>query len=375
VGAAARAELDGESPERIDRMRTALCGPLGATGDRLIWAGWLPACVGVGLAAVAQPGHVPEGRPGPQHAPSLTEGRPALTGVSALPGFDKGEGLAYAAAAESRSEHPLARAIVDAARARSLSLAEPGEFEAFPGAGVRAKVSGRIVEVGSRRWFEQRGYDLSVFAREAEAAAGAGRTPAFCLVDGRPAALLTVSDPLKADAREAVAELKGMGLQVGMLTGDGEAVAEAVAREAGIERWRAELSPTDKASALRLYQRKARTVFAGDGLNDAPALAQAEVGIALGGASDAAVETADVVLLSSRLMSLPRGIALSRAALRCIRQNLFWAFFYNALLIPVAAGALIPSWGLSLSPVAAAAAMSLSSVFVVANSLRLKTFR
>ncbi|MBI5243659.1 MAG: copper-translocating P-type ATPase [Elusimicrobia bacterium] len=306
---------------------------------------------------------------------TLTEGRPAVTNIFTSPRYEKAQALRLVAAAESRSEHPLSRAIVDAAKAEKLALPEPESFEAAEGAGVSAIIEGRRVEVGSRRWLELSGRDLRIFDRETEALALSAKTPVYCLVDGAPAALLAVSDPLKPDAHAAVEALKKLGCRVGMLTGDSQSTAQAVAKEAGVSEFFAELSPQDKAAAVRRFQRKGSVAFAGDGINDAPALAQAEVALAMGGASDIAVETADIVLLSPRLQSVPLAVALSRRAVACIRQNLFWAFFYNVLLIPVAAGALLPWTGLALSPAAAAAAMSLSSVFVVSNSLRLAAFK
>ena len=306
---------------------------------------------------------------------TLTEGQPAVTGVFLAPGFEKSEVLRLAAGAESRSEHPLARAVVDAAQAEKLQPPDPETFEAAPGAGVSAVIQGRRVEVGSMQWLQTLGRDTKGFDHDAEVLALSAKTALYCFVDGAPAALLAVSDPMKPDAPPAVEALRRLGIRVGMLTGDSKAAAQALAREAGISEFFAEQSPHGKAEAVKLFQKGGRVAFVGDGINDAPALAQAETGIAMGGGTDIAVETADVVLLSARLRSVPAAVALSRRALACIRQNLFWAFFYNVLLIPVAAGILVPWFGLSLSPAAAAAAMSLSSVCVVSNSLRLRTFQ
>ncbi|MEK9144951.1 MAG: HAD-IC family P-type ATPase, partial [Elusimicrobiota bacterium] len=244
----------------------------------------------------------------------------------------------------------------------------------LPGSGVRARVGDKSVAVGARHLMEEIGADFSGFSQRVEELSACGKSVLYLAVDGRPAALLAVADPLREGARRAVAELKGSGRRVVLLTGDSEATAAAVAAAAGIEDISAALSPQGKAAAVRLLQREGRVVFVGDGINDAPALAQAEVGVAVGSGADVAVDTAEVVLLSARPESVPRAIALSEGTVRCIRQNLFWAFVYNALLIPVAAGVLEPRLGISLSPMLAAAAMSLSSVFVVANSLRLRSF-
>ncbi|MFA6029203.1 MAG: heavy metal translocating P-type ATPase [Elusimicrobiota bacterium] len=306
---------------------------------------------------------------------TLTEGRPALTDALAAEGFERADLLRLAASAEKRSEHPLARAVFEQAKTEGLSVPEPSVFEALPSRGVRACVDGRRVEAGSAAWMEELGVDFAALAEPAGGLAARARTRIFVAVDGRPAGLLAVADPLRADAKETVARLKRLGLRVVLLSGDAPETAAAAGREAGIAETSGWLSPEGKAKALRIFQRKHRVAFAGDGINDAPALAQAEVGVAMGGGTDVAAETADVLLLSPRLAGVAAAVALARRTLSVIRQNLFWAFAYNVVLIPVAAGALEPWLGWSLSPMAAAAAMSLSSVFVVGNSLRLRRFR
>ncbi len=289
------------------------------------------------------------------------------------PGFSRDEALALAGAVEARSEHPIARAVTEAARAEAGALPEVSAFEALPGHGVTARVGGRAVALGSRRQMERLGIDVAPLAAEAERLAGEGKSPVYLALDGRLAALLAVADPVKPEAREAVAALRARGLTVAMLTGDARATAQTVARSLGIDDVRAELLPEGKTEALRgLRAAHGPVAFVGDGINDAPALAQADVGIAIGTGTDVAVESADVVLMSGALTGLVEAVALSRATMANIRQNLFWAFAYNAALIPVAAGGLALFGGPQLSPVLAAGAMALSSVFVVGNALRLR---
>ena len=304
---------------------------------------------------------------------TLTEGRPRLTDLLAAPGFSRDEALALAGAVEARSEHPIARAVAEAARSEIGSLPEVSAFEAVPGHGVTARVEGRAVALGSRRHMERLGVDIAPLQREAERPAGEGRSPVYLALDGRLAALLAVADPVKPEARDVVASLRARGLTVAMLTGDARATAEVVARSLGIEIVRAELLPEGKTEALRaLRTAHGPVAFVGDGINDAPALAEADIGLAIGSGTDVAVESADVVLMSGALTGLVEAVALSRATMANIRQNLFWAFAYNAALIPVAAGALSVAGGPQLSPVLAAGAMALSSVFVVGNALRLR---
>jgi P-type Cu+ transporter len=307
---------------------------------------------------------------------TLTRGEPALVAFLAAPGFDEEELLAAVAAVETRSEHPIAAAVVAGARERGVRPRDASDFRASPGLGAEATVEGRRVTLGAARFMQQLGVDIGSFAADAERLAREGGTPLYAAVDGRPAALLAVADPLKESAREAVGELRRRGLRVAMLTGDDRRTAEAVARAAGIDEVHAELLPEGKVEVLQQMQQAGRKIaFVGDGINDAPALARADVGIAIGTGTDIAISSAELVLMSGDLRKLPNAVALSSATLRNIRQNLFWAFAYNVGLIPVAAGVLYPAFGLLLSPMLAALAMALSSLCVVSNALRLKRFR
>ena len=304
---------------------------------------------------------------------TLTEGRPRLTDLVAAPGIAEETLLAQAAAVEARSEHPLARAVAQAARERGLSVPEAADFAARAGYGVSANVGGTRVAVGAARFMDELGISAAVLAGEAARLAETGRTPVFVAIGGRLAGLLGIADPVKPGAREAVARLARDGLAVAMVTGDDRRTAQAVARELGIAEVVAEVLPEGKLEAVRrLRDAHGPVAFVGDGINDAPALAEADIGIAIGTGTDVAVESADVVLMSGSLDALTQGFSLSRAVMRNIRQNLFWAFAYNAALIPVAAGALTLVGGPPLSPVLAAGAMALSSVFVVGNALRLR---
>ncbi|KTQ89604.1 ATPase [Aureimonas ureilytica] len=302
---------------------------------------------------------------------TLTIGRPALGEIRTAPGFDTDEALRLAASAEARSEHPIAHALVEAAKARGLALAPVRSAEALPGFGLRAEVEGRRVEIGARRFMERLGLDPAPFEGQAKALAEGGATPLFLALDGQLAALLAVSDPIREDAAEAVAALKREGLRTALVSGDDRRTAEAVARRLGIDETVAEVLPEGKVEAIRRLQREHGPVlFVGDGINDAPALAAAEIGMAVGSGTDVAIEAADIVLVAPSPGNVPRAIRLSRSVLTNIRQNLGWAFGYNVLLIPVAAGALYPTFGLLLSPVWAAAAMGLSSTLVLLNGLR-----
>ncbi|MCG5527384.1 MULTISPECIES: cation-translocating P-type ATPase [Halorhodospira] len=305
---------------------------------------------------------------------TLTEGRPALTEL--VPGGDwqYDEVLAQAAAVEAHSEHPLGVAVVAAAQERGLAVPAAEQVEAVAGFGIRGRVAGTDVAVGARRYMEQLGADIEPDqAAEADALARRGRTPMYVAVDRRVAGLVAVSDPIKDGAVDAVAALQGLGLRTVMLTGDDRATAEAVAAELGIREVRAEVLPADKETAIRDLQAEGRHVaFVGDGINDAPALARADVGVAVGTGTDVAIEAGDVVIMAGDPRSVARGLGLARQTFRTIRQNLFWAFVYNVTLMPVAAGALYPFFGVLLSPMMAAGAMSLSSLLVVTNSLRLR---
>jgi len=306
---------------------------------------------------------------------TLTEGRPRLTRVAVADEWDEDAALALVAAVEASSEHPIARAVVEAAEARGLRVPPATAVEAVPGKGVRGTVDGRRVEVGAGRWMDEIGAAPGALADDAARWATDGETALFAAVDGRIVLALAVADPVRETTPAALAALHRQGARIVMVTGDGRATAEAVARALGIDEVRAETLPADKADVVRaLQQDGARVAFVGDGINDAPALAAADVGIAIGTGTDVAIEAADVVLMRDDLGALVRARALSRATLRNVKQNLFWAFAYNAVLIPVAAGALYPAFGWRLSPVLAAAAMAFSSVFVLGNALRLRRF-
>ncbi len=306
---------------------------------------------------------------------TITKGRPELTDLVLAEGFSEDAVLALAAAVEAPSEHPLARAIVEAAERRDLRIEPVEGFEATPGFGVSGRVAGHDVQLGADRYVRELGLDPEPFRDDTARLASESKSPLFVVIDGRVAGLLAISDPIKPGAAAAIGALEHLGLKVVMLTGDHRATAEVVAGSVGIVDVVAEVLPAGKLEAIaRLRAAGRRVAFVGDGINDAPALAEADVGIAMGAGTDIAIESADVVLMSGDLRGVPSAVALSRATLRNIKQNLFWAFAYNASLIPVAAGALYPAFGLLLSPVFAAGAMALSSVFVVGNALRLRAF-
>lgn len=307
---------------------------------------------------------------------TLTKGRPELTDLVPAEGFDYDEVLALVAAVETRSEHPIAEAIVAAAKQRDLKIAAIEAFDATPGFGVSAKVSGRTVSVGADRFMTQLGLDVASFLPAAQRLGEQGKSPLYAAIDGRLAAVIAVADPIKETTPEAIKALHALGLKVAMITGDNAATASAIARQLGIDEVAAEVLPDGKVAALKQFRSHgARVAFVGDGINDAPALAEADVGLAIGTGTDVAIEAADVVLMSGDLRGVANAIALSQATIRNIKQNLFWAFAYNAVLIPVAAGMLYPINGTLLSPIFAAAAMALSSVFVLGNALRLKRFQ
>ncbi len=307
---------------------------------------------------------------------TLTKGRPELTDLVPAEGFEYNEVLALIAAVETRSEHPIAEAIVAAAKQRGITLAPTWGFEATAGFGVSAKVAGRTVAVGADRFMTQLGIDVANFLPAAQRLGEQGKSPLYAAIDGRLAAVIAVADPIKETTPEAIKALHALGLKVAMITGDNAATAAAIARQLGFDEVAAEVLPAGKVAALKKFRiHGARVAFVGDGINDAPALAEADVGLAIGTGTDVAIEAADVVLMSGDLRGVTNAIALSQATIRNIKQNLFWAFAYNAVLIPVAAGALYPVNGTLLSPIFAAAAMALSSVFVLGNALRLKRFK
>lgn len=306
---------------------------------------------------------------------TLTRGQPALTDLEVAEGFERKEVLGLIGAAEAGSEHPIAAAIVTAARAEVETLPEAHDFEARPGFGITATVGGRKVAAGAGRLMREMGLDLAPFASAAERLGAEGKTPLYAAIDGRLAAILAVADPIKETTPAAIQALHEQGLKVVMITGDNARTARVIADRLGIDEVVAEVLPGGKVEAIRALQAgDVRVAFVGDGINDAPALAQADVGIAIGTGTDIAIEAAEVVLMSGDLRGVVNALALSRATMANIRQNLVWAFAYNTALIPVAAGVLYPGFGILLSPIFAAVAMALSSVSVLTNALRLRRF-
>ena len=320
---------------------------------------------------------------------TLTTGKPAVTDLFAVNGVSEAELLGLAASVERTSEHPLAQALVDEARARGLELARADNFQAIPGKGLSATVNGVVVHLGNRGLMADAGVALDGLEQHAEKLAAQGRTPMFLAAGGGPKGVIAVADSLKPGALEGVARLKAMGLSVVMLTGDNRRTAQAMASQLGIDRVEAEVLPQDKAEIVRGLQREGRVVaMVGDGINDSPALAQSDVGLAMGGGTDIAADSADITLMRGDVGGVATALMLSRQTIRTIKQNLFWAFFYNILLVPVAAGVLYPVFqavgGVPVSldfffgqqgflnPALAALAMAFSSVTVVANSLRLR---
>jgi Cu+-exporting ATPase len=304
---------------------------------------------------------------------TLTEGKPKLTGVEATSGFKEAEILRVAAALEAGSEHPLAEAILRGASDRGTAQAKAVDFEAVIGGGVTGKVDGHIGLLGNQRLIEAAGIDLASLAASAEARRRKGETVMFLALDGKLAGLIAVADPIKPSSAEAIAKLHALGLKIVMATGDNATTARAVASELGIDTVHAEVKPEDKLKLVKTLQQQGAVVaMAGDGINDAPALAAADVGIAMGTGADVAMESAGLTLLKGDLRGVVRGVKLARATMHNIKQNLVFAFAYNALGVPIAAGVLYPAFGLLLSPMIAAAAMSFSSVSVVGNALRLR---
>ncbi|MBB3808039.1 heavy metal translocating P-type ATPase [Pseudochelatococcus contaminans] len=307
---------------------------------------------------------------------TLTEGKPQLTDFIVAPDFDEATVLAAVAAAEQRSEHPTARAIIEEAQRRDIAVPALDEFGAIPGFGVTARIGERRVLVGADRFLTREGIDPATFAKDAQRLGEEGKSPVYAAIDGKLAAIIAVADPIKPTTPAAIEALHALGLKVAMVSGDNTRTANAIAKRLGIDEVAAEVLPDGKVEVVhRLSKGGAKVAFVGDGINDAPALAAADVGIAVGNGTDIAIESADVVLMSGDLRGVVNAIAISQATMRNIRQNLFWAFAYNTALIPVAAGVLYPLNGTLLSPVLAAGAMALSSVFVVSNALRLRRFR
>ena len=307
---------------------------------------------------------------------TITVGKPAVTDVVPAPGFEVDAILSLAAAAERDSEHPLAAAIVEGAAERGLIPLRVTSFAAVPGHGIRARLDGRRILVGKRVFLEAAGVKAAALESEAARLADEGKTPVFIALDDRLAGLIAIADPVKPDSEAAIAALRKLGLQVVMITGDNRRTADAIARRVGVDRVLAEVLPQDKAHEVRKLQLEGRTVaMVGDGINDAPALAQSDVGFAIGTGTDVAIEASDVTLISGSLRGVVSAIAISRATMRNVYQNLFGAFVYNGLGLPIALGVLYPFTGLLLSPILAALAMSFSSVTVISNANRLKRFR
>lgn len=304
---------------------------------------------------------------------TLTEGKPSVIDVQITADYDQQQLLRWVASVESHSEHPLAQAIVEHAKHYSLDLVAVTDFQSMAGEGVTGMVAGKQIRIGAARAFESQ--QITDFHQKAQQLAKAAKTPLYVTVDGQIAALLAIADPIKSTSEQAIRQLHQLGFQVAMLTGDHRHTAEAVARQLNIDQVYAEVMPADKKDQIaKLQQTGQKVAYLGDGINDAPALAQADIGMAMGNGTDIAIESADVVLVKGDLNAAVKAIGLARATMRNIKQNLFWAFAYNIALIPVAAGVLYPAFGILLSPILGAAAMALSSVFVVSNALRLNRF-
>ena len=306
---------------------------------------------------------------------TLTKGSPEVTDI--IKGdLSEEDILLYAASAEKGSEHPLAEAIIKKAKDYRIELKDAGQFKAVPGHGIKSEVNGKVVILGNERFMQDEGIDTGNLKIEAERLSKEGKTPMFLSVDKSASGIIAVSDTLKEESVEAVRSLHSLGIEVVMITGDNKRTGEAIASQAGIDRVLAEVLPEEKANEVKKLQSESRVVaMVGDGINDAPALAQADVGIAIGTGTDVAMEASDITLISGNIKGVVTAIALSKATLRNIKQNLFWAFAYNVILIPVAAGVLFPFFGILLNPMLAAGAMGFSSVTVVSNALRLKRFR
>lgn len=307
---------------------------------------------------------------------TITQGKPVVTDIGAVHGIGTQRLLQIAASLEKMSEHPLAEAITAEAEQQKIALLPVTEFLQIPGQGIEGNVDGIRCQAGNRRLLEREGLYTPALARQEAALAEAGKTPLFFLFDGRLSGLIAAADPVKPSSRGAITSLRQMGIKTVMLTGDNEKTAHAIQHQVGVDRVIAEVLPQDKEQEIRRLQESGQKVaMVGDGINDAPALARADVGIAIGAGTDIAIESADVVLMKSNLADVATAIQLSRSVIRNIKQNLFWAFFYNTIGIPIAAGVFFPAFGLKLSPMIGALAMSFSSVFVVSNALRLRFFK
>jgi Cu+-exporting ATPase len=304
---------------------------------------------------------------------TLTEGKPRLVSVTALEGFTEADVLRLAASLERGSEHPLAAAIVAGAEARGLTLVSPEDFKSMTGQGVTGRIEGHTVALGNEQMMRALGIAIDAIAAGADPQRKDGHTVMYIAIGGRPAGLVGVADPIKPTTSEAISMLKDDGVNIVLLTGDNRITAAAVAKQLGIDKVEAEVMPDQKAAVVKRLQSEGRIVaMAGDGINDAPALAQADVGLAMGTGTDVAMESAGITLVKGDLRGIAKARHLSRATMRNIRQNLFFAFVYNVLGVPIAAGVLYPVSGLLLSPIIASAAMSLSSVSGITNALRLR---
>jgi Cu+-exporting ATPase len=307
---------------------------------------------------------------------TITEGKPEVTDIIAAGGFTQERLLQIAASAEKGSEHPLGEAIVRGAEKSKLEMIKPSKFEAIPGHGIEVEIDGIHTLIGNRKLMDSRKISMKEFEKESDRLAGEGKTPMYIAMDNKLSGIIAVADVVKESSAKAIKKLQSMGIEVAMITGDNRKTAEAIAKQVGITKVLAEVLPQDKSNEVKKLQAEGKKVsMVGDGINDAPALAQADIGIAIGSGTDVAMESADIVLMKSDLMDVPTAIQLSRSTIRNIKQNLFWAFGYNVLGIPIAAGILHLFGGPLLNPIFAAAAMSMSSVSVLSNALRLKRFK
>ena len=305
---------------------------------------------------------------------TITQGKPVVTDV-VDGGIGRDKLLSVAASLEKLSEHPLSEAIVAEAEKESLTFLSVDKFEQIPGQGIRGEVEGKLCLAGNRRMMEANGISDDALLSRGEALAEDGKTPLYFASEGRLIGLIAVADVVKPDSPQAVRELRNMGIEVVMLTGDNERTARAIGAAAGVDRVIAGVLPDGKEAEIRRLRERGKVAMVGDGINDAPALARADVGIAIGAGTDVAIESADIVLMRSDLLDVSTAVQLSRAVIRNIKQNLFWAFFYNAIGIPIAAGIFYPAFQLKMNPMLGALAMSFSSVFVVSNALRLRWFK
>lgn len=307
---------------------------------------------------------------------TITEGKPEVTDILTINGMTEDELLVLAASAEKGSEHPLGEAIVQGAEKKALTLLKTQAFNAIPGHGIEVTIENQTLLLGNKKLMTDRGISLDAVEATSDALAGEGKTPMFISKDGQLAGIIAVADTVKASSLQAIEKLHKMGLEVAMITGDNKQTAEAIAKQVGIDRVLSEVLPEEKANEVKKLQAEGKTVaMVGDGINDAPALAQADIGIAIGSGTDVAMESADIVLMRSDLMDVPTAVELSKATIKNIKENLFWAFGYNVLGIPIAMGLLHVIGGPLLNPMLAGAAMSFSSVSVLINALRLKRFK